>query len=140
LTDLPYSILADLVLVTHTLVVFFIVGGLALVLLGAALGWAWIRYYWFRMAHLAAIAVVALQSWLEIFCPLTTLEMYLRNQAGQAAYSESFIAHWLHGLLYYEAPFWVFSLCYTLFGLTVLAAWVLIPPRRPRRGKGQADK
>ena len=33
------------------------------------------RHLWFRLAHLTAIAVVVLQAWFGVICPLTTLEM-----------------------------------------------------------------
>jgi hypothetical protein len=49
-------LLADIVLIVHFAFVAFVVGGLALVWIGAVLGWAWVRNFWFRAAHLAAIA------------------------------------------------------------------------------------
>ncbi|HXD05894.1 MAG TPA: DUF2784 family protein, partial [Burkholderiaceae bacterium] len=77
-----YRFLADAVLVLHSCIVVFVVGGLVLVLAGNALHWRWVNALWFRLAHLAAIAVVAVQSWLGEVCPLTTLESWLRVQAG----------------------------------------------------------
>ena len=73
---------------------------------------------------------MAAQAWLGRICPLTTWEMALRQRAGQATYGESFIAHWLGRLLYWDAPPWVFTAAYTLFGLAVLATWWRLPPRR----------
>ncbi|MBT8147886.1 MAG: DUF2784 domain-containing protein [Gammaproteobacteria bacterium] len=123
-----YRIAADAILVTHVLFVAFVVFGLALVLVGAALHWQWIRNFWFRSLHLAAIGIVVLQSWLDRICPLTTWEMELRNRAGQTTYSDTFVSYWLQKLLFYEAPAWVFIVCYTLFGILVVASWLLIPP------------
>ena len=40
--------IADVVLLVHFAIVVFIVGGLAAVWIGAALGWAWIRNPWLR--------------------------------------------------------------------------------------------
>ena len=108
----------------------FIVFGLLLVLLGAWRNWTWIRNPWFRYAHLLAIAIVVAESWLGVVCPLTTWEMSLREAAGQATYSGSFIAHWLHTLLYYEAPAWVFTSLYLGFGLLVAFSWWYVRPRR----------
>lgn len=125
--------LADLVLALHVGIVAFVVLGLPLVLVGGWLGWAWVRNPWFRLAHLAAIGVVALQAWLGVVCPLTTLEMHLREHAGDATYRGAFVAHWLQRLLYYEAPPWVFVAGYTLFGLAVAASWLRFPPRSFRR-------
>ena len=127
---MPYQLLADIVLMLHFGVVLFVVGGLLAVLLGNALHWRWVNQLWFRWLHLAAIAYVVVQSWLGLTCPLTTLESWLREQAGQVSYSKSFIEHWVQGLLFYEAPFWVFALIYTLFGALVLLSWWRFPPRR----------
>jgi hypothetical protein len=55
--------------------------------------------------------------------------MALRSRTGDAVYSGSFIAHWMETLLYHEAPLWVFAICYTAFGLLVVASWVIVPPR-----------
>ncbi len=129
------ALLADLLLVLHAMVVLFVVGGLAAILLGAALGWRWIRNPWFRLAHLGTIAFVVIQTWLGELCPLTVWEQALRDYAGQPAYQGSFIAHWLDRLLYVEAPWWVFIVAYTLFGLAVLATFLLVPPRF--RGKAR---
>lgn len=126
---MPYQLLADAVLSIHVAIVLFVVGGLALVLIGAWRGWAWVRTGWFRLTHLAAIGVVVLQAWLGVVCPLTSLEQWLRGQAHGATYSGSFIEHWLHRLLYYQAPSWVFTVAYTLFGLAVAASWWYFPPR-----------
>ena len=120
---------ADLVLLIHTSFVVFVVLGLVLILCGAALHWSWIRNPWFRLGHLLAIAVVVLQSWLDVLCPLTALEIALRQRAGDAPYPGSFMAHWLEALLYYRAPAWVFMLCYTLFGAVVAISWYYIRPR-----------
>lgn len=122
--------LADGVLALHVAVVLFVVLGLVLVLAGNTLGCKWVNHLWFRLAHLAAIAVVVAQAWLGVICPLTTLEMWLRRRAGQTGYDGSFIEHWLQQLLYYDAPAWVFIALYTAFGLLVLATWWWFPPRR----------
>jgi hypothetical protein len=128
-----YHLLADGVLVTHIAFVGFVVIGLALILLGGLCGWSWVRHRWFRRAHLAAIGIVVVQAWLGVVCPLTTLEMHLRDKAGDATYQETFIAHWLHRLLFFNAPPWVFTLCYTAFAIAVIASWWLVRPRRRQK-------
>jgi len=119
---------ADATLFAHILVVCLVVFGLVLIYAGKMRHWGWVRNPWFRIAHLATITVVVLQSWFSIVCPLTTLEMWFRKQAGQLAYSESFISHWMQQLLYYDAPMWVFAICYTLFGFLVLLSWFWVRP------------
>jgi len=135
LTTHGYRRLADGVLVLHVGIVSFIVGGLLLVVIGNLRGWRWVNRRAFRIAHLAAIAIVVGEAWFGAICPLTTLEMWLRAEARSAVYEGSFIEHWLQRLLYYTAPGWVFGLAYTLFGLVVAATWWYFPPERraPRR-------
>lgn len=127
---------ADLVLAVHAAFVAFVVFGLVLILLGKALSWSWVRNRAFRLAHLAAIVVVASQAWLGVVCPLTTLEMSLRRRAGAAAYEGTFISHWLDSLLYYDLPSWVFVVCYTAFAALVLASWFVVPPNPLARKRG----
>jgi hypothetical protein len=133
---MPYQVLADAVLVVHLGVVVFVVGGLAAVLVGNGLGWGWVNGWWFRLAHLGAIAIVAGQSWLGQWCPLTTLESWLRVQAGAPGYTKSFIEHWVQRIIFYEGPFWVFTLAYTAFALLVVAAWWRYPPGPHPGGNG----
>ena len=79
----------------------------------------------------AFIGVVVLQAWLGRLCPLTTLEMWLREQAGgEGGYEESFMQYWLQEFLYYEFPLRVFAIAYTSFGLAVVATWFLVPPAK----------
>jgi hypothetical protein len=127
-----YQTLADAVLSLHVAIVLFVIGGLVVVIAGNLRGWRWVNALWFRLAHLAAIAIVAAQAWLGIVCPLTTLEMWLREKAHQTTYTGSFIEHWLRQFLYYDAPAWVFVAAYSAFGLAVAATWWVFPPRRGR--------
>ena len=120
---------ADALLLTHVLFVAFVVVGLILILVGKPMDWAWVRNPWFRITHLAAIAVVVIQSWAGVVCPLTTWEMALRERAGDGTYSGTFISHWLESLLYYHAPAWVFIVCYTAFATVVVVSWYWVRPR-----------
>ena len=132
-TSTIFLLAADAILLLHVLFVAFVVIGLLLIFLGKARGWSWVRNPWFRSAHVAAIGVVILQSWLGVICPLTTSEMALRSRAGDAVYSGSFISHWLETILYYQAPAWVFAVCYTAFGAVVVASWFWVRPRPLKR-------
>lgn len=132
-----YRLAADLTLLLHTLFVAFVLVGLMFVLIGKPLGWQWVRNGWFRLAHLAAIGVVVLQSWFGMICPLTTLEMWLRARAGESTYPGAFVAHWLEQILYYQAPAWVFAVAYTLFGALVVASWFWVRPHPIRKTKGE---
>ncbi|MDD9895064.1 MAG: DUF2784 domain-containing protein [Gammaproteobacteria bacterium] len=124
-----YQLAADAVLVVHASIVFFIVAGLLLIVFGGIFNWQFILNRPFRILHLVAIGVVVAQAWLGRLCPLTILEMWLREQGGEASYEASFVQHWLQELLYYDFPLWVFAIAYTLFGLAVVASWFWIPPK-----------
>ena len=129
-TQTWYLVAADAILLLHVGFITFVVAGLALILAGKPLGWRWVRHFWFRLAHLAAIGIVTLQSWLGAICPLTVWEMKLRALAGDSVYAGAFVAYWLQQLIYYRAPPWVFVLAYSLFAALVVASWIWIPPRR----------
>lgn len=118
--------LADLILIAHFAFVLFVVGGLALIWIGAAAGWRWVRNRWFRIAHLTAIFLVAAETLLGMVCPLTVWEDALRGAPAEA----SFIARWLHRVLFYSFPEWVFTIAYVLFALAVAATFRLVPPQR----------
>ena len=133
-----FNLAADAVLVLHFAIVLFVVGGLVLIIVGNLFGWRWVNALWFRLLHLAAIAIVVAEAWLGITCPLTTLEMWLRAQSGAgiaANYIESFIGHWLQRLLFYSAPPWMFVLAYTVFGALVVAVWFRFPPTFKKRSQ-----
>ncbi|MDP2247683.1 MAG: DUF2784 family protein [Nitrosomonadales bacterium] len=42
--------------------------------------------------------------------------------------------HWVQSALFYDAPSWLFTTAYTIFGLLVVAAWWFYPPK-----PGKAD-
>jgi hypothetical protein len=133
---MPWArLLADVLVVFHATYVSFVVFGLAAILLGVVFRWSWVRNIWFRAIHLIAIGIVVGESLLGVPCPLTVWEAQLRKIAGQTAYTGDFLGHWAHQLIFFRADPWVFTLIYTLFGLAVLVAFFLAPPRRSRRDK-----
>ena len=125
-----YRLADDVVVVLHAAYVSFVVIGQLAILIGMLRRWAWVRNAWFRWLHLAAISIVVVESLLGIVCPLTTLEDWLRSRAGQIGYRGDFVGFWVHELLFYDAPAWVFTLVYTAFGLLVVATFIVAPPRR----------
>src|SRR5690349_19764639 len=101
-------IAADLVVIMHAAYVAFVVLGLAAILIGAARGCDWVRNASFRAIHLAMIAVVVVQAWAGVVCPLTTLENALRRRGGQEPYPFGFIEYWTHRFLFFRFDRWVF--------------------------------
>ncbi|OGA54953.1 MAG: hypothetical protein A3F74_17400 [Betaproteobacteria bacterium RIFCSPLOWO2_12_FULL_62_58] len=126
------AFLADLILVIHFLFVLFVVGGLILIWIGAAAGWGWVRNLWFRVAHFAAIFYVVIESVIGVVCPLTIWEDALRG----AREEKSFIARWVHRMLFYDFPEWVFTIAYVAFALLVIATFWFVRPGSPRRRRG----
>lgn len=135
--SLPFQLLADAVLSLHVAVVVFVVGGQVFIIVGNLRAWHWVNALWFRLVHLAAIAVVIAEAWIGAACPLTSLEMWLRTRARSTAYAGSFIEHWFQRILYYDAPAWAFTLAYSAFGLVVIATWWYLPPSSTRHSRGR---
>lgn len=123
--------LADIVAGAHLLIILFILLGVPLVYLGAALHWTWVRSGRWRMLHLGAIVFVAAESILGITCPLTMWEDTLRGQRTAAG----FIERWIDKLIFYDAPAWVFTMAYMAFAALVLVTWILVPPTPRRRAR-----
>jgi hypothetical protein len=87
---MAYWVVAQLVVVLHGMFVCFVV-------LGGFLVW---RRRWILFVHVPAIlwgALIEFRGWI---CPLTPLEQWLRQAAGQAGYSGGFIEYYLLLLLY----------------------------------------
>jgi hypothetical protein len=104
----------------------------AFVILGGFLTWRWPRIAWI---HLPALAWGC---WIELshaVCPLTPLENHWRRLAGEAGYSEGFLAHYLAGVLYPSELTWhvQYELAAGLIVLNVVAYGGLM---RRRRGPG----
>lgn len=87
-----FSLLADVILCLHLLFVLFVVAG----------GFLALRWRRVMFAHLPAAAwgaLVELKGWV---CPLTPLELWLRQQANEVGYKGDFIGHYLLPVLYPE--------------------------------------
>lgn len=125
-------LLADALLLVHFAFVLFVVASVPLIWAGAAAGWSWVRHRGYRIAHLAAIAFVAAEALLGVMCPLTVWEDALRG----VRHERSFIARWVHDVMYYDFPEQVFAMAYVAFALIVGATYWLVPPRRARRRGG----
>ena len=90
--QIPYQLLADLVVLVHVaFVVFAILGGL--------LAARWRRLVWIHLPAVIWAVIVEVFGWV---CPLTPLENWLRRRGGQAGYPSDFIAHYILPVLYPE--------------------------------------
>jgi hypothetical protein len=87
-----YSVLADVVLVLHFAFVLFVAVGGLLVL-------RWPRIAWLHLPAAAWGIALEFAGW---FCPLTPLENWFRERAGDATYQGDFIARYLLPVIYPE--------------------------------------
>jgi len=132
-----YALFADIVVFFHLCYVAFTVCGELLILLGTVFRWGWIRKLAFRIVHLAACALVAVEALAGALCPLTTWEYQLRGLAGQRAESQiPLTARLVRSVIFYDLPSWVFTVAYIGFGLLVALTFVFIPPRRKMKNPG----
>lgn len=87
-----YRLLADAVLILH-------LGFIAFVVLGGLIVLRWPRIAWLH------VPAVAWGAWIEFsgsICPLTPLEIGLRERGGDATYGGGFIEHYVTALIYPE--------------------------------------
>ena len=122
-------LIADFILTLHLLVVAFNAGGLLAILIGAPLGWSWIRDRRFRVTHVALMSFVTVEAMLGVSCPLTVLEDWLRGVSGQ----QSFVQRWVGALIYWDVPPGVFTVLYLLVTILIVVAWKIVPPRPSAR-------
>lgn len=121
------------VLAIHLAIIAFNLFGLVAIPLGAWRGWSFVRVRWWRLLHLASLAIVALQALLGRACFLT---LWQDELAGAGA-SEPLVMRIVNGLIYWPLPMWAFTAAYVVVAVYALALWRLVPPasRRPSSGR-----
>jgi hypothetical protein len=85
-----YRLLAELVVLFHFAFIVFVMGGGLLVL-------RWRRGVWFHLPAAAWGAAIEFIGWT---CPLTPLENWLRQGAGDSGYEGGFVEHYLLPIIY----------------------------------------
>ena len=125
--------LAQVILVVHILIIAFNVFGLIAIPLGAWRGWRWVRIFWWRALHLAALLVVAVQALLGRACFLTIWQSELQEAAGRQGYRLPLIQTWIDHLLFWHLPMSFFTSIYVLIWIGVLLLWWKVPPVLPWR-------
>jgi hypothetical protein len=85
-----FRLLADATVALHLAFVLFVVAGGLLVI-------RWPRLAWAHIPSVVWGAWVEFSGWV---CPLTPLENWLRQQAGQAVYTASFVDRYVLPVLY----------------------------------------
>jgi uncharacterized protein DUF2784 len=113
-------VLDDITVAVHYLVMGYIV-------FGGFLVWRWRRTL---PIHALAITWAVISLIFPISCPLTFLENYFRHQGGLPSLNGGFINTYITGVLY---PANDVLLVQVIAGLIVVASWVGIYLRSPRR-------
>ncbi len=126
-------LIADIVMLIHFAFIAFVVGGQSLIMIGYHRKWRRATNRVIRGIHVACVLYVAVQAWAGQWCPLTLLENRYRQIAGQETYRNSFIQDWVGRLIYYDAPQWVFTIIYTIFGAVALIYWFLLERQRAQQ-------
>jgi len=121
-----YRWLAEGVVVVHAAFVVFVV-------LGGFLALRWRRLVWVHLPAAIWGVLIEFAGWM---CPLTPLEIALREKAGQAGYAGGFIDHYLLRVLYPAglSPNVRWVLGGFALGVNVIAYTLLIRAARRRRG------
>jgi hypothetical protein len=112
--------LDDVTVAVHYLVMGYIV-------FGGFLVWRW---RWTLPIHVLAIAWAVFSLLVPVTCPLTWLENYFRHQGGVPPLRGGFIDTYITGVLY---PTNAVLLVQVIVGLIVVASWMGIVRRSPRR-------
>ena len=126
--------LAHIVLLIHFAFVTFVVLGLLLTWLGYFLRWKFVRNFYFRAAHLLAMAVVLLEALFGVVCPLTTWEIQLRKLGGQVVYEDqTFMQYWIHKIMFFQLEQTTFTIIYSVFFTALLLSFIFVFPELPGR-------
>lgn len=129
-----YKVIADTILIIHVLYVLFAVGGEIFIIIGGFLKWNIIRKMAFRIIHLIAVVIVAVEASLGILCPLTLWENQFRLLSGQRVDENiTFIGRLFRKIIFYDFPLWMFTSAYILFALTVVITFIKIPPLKKKK-------
>jgi hypothetical protein len=117
-----YHVLAEATMVVHFVVLSYIV-------FGGFLAWRWPRAIW---PHLLLAGWGFSTVVFGVNCPLTWLENWARQRAGEASLGSGFIDHYIEGVVYPER---YTGLIQFLAGTVVVVSWtgaLLLHLRRRR--------
>lgn len=125
-----YRAAADLVLVVHLAFVLFVAFGGLIALRRPPLAWV----------HVPVALYGAAIEFIGFTCPLTPLEVGLRQRGGEAGYSGGFVEHYFTAALYPEGLTRPAQIAIGAIVLIMNAAiYTRVWRRRSRRGSGRSD-
>ena len=105
-----YRLAADFAVLIHLLWIIFL-------MVGAFIGR---RYHTVKVIHISGLAFSIVMQIFGWYCPLTYLELWLRQQHNPSlTYSGSFIVHYMEKLVYFElSPLIIFVLTLILVAVS----------------------
>ena len=124
-----YLFLAKLVAICHLSYVLFVFLGLFYIYIGKVLKLKSVSNIYFRVIHLLAMIIVAIQQYYMINCPLTILEKKLLVLAGKEIYSGAFVAH-LFSMIDLNIPTSYYLPLYISLSILFLISFIIVPPKR----------
>ena len=116
--------IADIVLMFHFAIIFFITVGFFLIPIGYSFGWVWIQNSKLRICHCGMMIFVTFETILGITCPLTLIENSLRG----INVSTSFIFYWINQIIYWDFPNQFFIVLYCICLVWTFLMWKIFPP------------
>ena len=119
-------LVADLILIIHFLIIFFIISLFGLVPYGYSKKWNWVSSKKIRYTHLFLITLVTIESLFGIICPLTILENNLRGIVT----NQTFISKYLSKIIFFNFPSSVFLVLYFSGFLISIYIIVKYPPKK----------
>jgi hypothetical protein len=122
---MAYRVLAMAVVVVHFAFLGYVV-------FGGFLAWRWPRAIW---PHLAAVAWAVALVGLRLDCPLTYLQDWARQQAGQPKLGRGFIDQYVEGVLY---PARYTVAVQVLVAAAVTGSWLMAARRPPRPARSRS--
>ena len=125
--------LAAAILYFHVGVVAFNLFWMAAVPIGAWARWPFVRDFWWRVAHLGSLVVVAVQAAFGRLCFLTIWQNALENQSSVRLGESSTLERLALDAIYWPLPAWAFVVLYVAALAYTAALWFLVPPRTVRR-------
>ncbi len=122
--------LAQVVLAAHIVAAAFIVFGIIAIPIGARLGWSFVYVLWWRLLHVAAMGIVAIQKLLGNSCFLSVWEFRLVDIASRVPHATPAFQSLGEHVLYWNLPLWFFAWLYAALFVFVIFLWFRVPPRR----------
>ena len=117
--------IADILLMFHFSIVFFITSGFLLIPIGYKFNWVWVKNLKLRIFHFGMIIFITLETLFGITCPLTLMENSLRGINN----SNSFISYWINQVIYWNFPSQFFIILYFICLGWTFVMWILFQPR-----------